>query len=70
MFTVKQAAEQLGVSVGLVYGLCAAGKIRHERFGLGRGTIRISEEAMEEYRQGAQGRFETKLGDLKHIKLR
>ncbi|MCE9530573.1 MAG: helix-turn-helix domain-containing protein [Planctomycetes bacterium] len=52
MLTIKQAAEKLGVSAGLVYGLCAAGKIRHERFGLGRGTIRIPDEAMDEFRQG------------------
>jgi excisionase family DNA binding protein len=50
MFSVKQAAEKLGISVALVYSLCAARKIRHERHGLGRGTIRIPPEAIEEYR--------------------
>ena len=50
MLTVREAAEKLGVSAGLVYGLCAAGQLRHERFGLGRGTIRISDEALGEYR--------------------
>lgn len=53
-FTVKQAAKRLGVSAKLVYALCAAGKIVHERHGLGRGTIRISEEALEDYRRAAQ----------------
>ena len=74
MLTVKQAAENLGVSVALVYALCAAGKIRHERYGLGRGTIRISEEAVEEYR--AASRVEKAalpghppVGGLKHINL-
>jgi excisionase family DNA binding protein len=52
--TVNDAAEHLGVSTQLVYALCAAGKIVHERYGLGRGTIRISEEALEEYRQRAR----------------
>lgn len=51
--TVKQAAERLGISQSLVYGLVAAGKIRHERHGLGRGTIRIPEDALEEYRRVA-----------------
>jgi excisionase family DNA binding protein len=51
VLTVKQAAERLGVSPGLVYGLCAARKIRHERHGLGRGAIRIPEAALDEYRQ-------------------
>jgi excisionase family DNA binding protein len=50
MLTVPEAAERLGVSTKLVYALCAAGKIVHERYGLGRGTIRITEEAIEEYR--------------------
>ena len=39
--TVNAAAERLGVSTKLVYALCAAGKIVHERYGLGRGTIRM-----------------------------
>ncbi len=48
--TVKQAAEELMISVSLVYALIGAGKIRHERHGLGRGTIRIRKEALDEYR--------------------
>jgi len=52
VLSVKQAAEKLGVSAKLVYSLCAGGKIVHERHGLGRGTIRIAEEALEEYRRG------------------
>lgn len=50
--TVKQAAEELRVSVSLVYALCAARKLRHERIGLGRGVIRIPPEALDEYRRG------------------
>lgn len=51
LLTVKQAAEQIGISPGLVYALCAARRIRHERHGLGRGRILIPEEAIEEYRR-------------------
>jgi excisionase family DNA binding protein len=51
MLSVKQAADRLGVLAKLVYALCAQGKIAHERHGLGRGTIRIAEEAMEECRE-------------------
>ena len=51
LLSVKQAAERLGVSVALVYGLCERRRIRHERHGLGRGTIRIPEDAIEEYRR-------------------
>src|SRR5687768_13376909 len=51
MLSVKQAAERLGISVALVYALCAQKRIRHERHGLGRGVIRIPEDAIEEYRR-------------------
>jgi len=70
MLSVKQAAEQLGISAKLVYALCASGQIVHERHGLGRGTIRITEQALEEYR----GRARVEHGSstpivLKHIKV-
>lgn len=73
MLTVKQAATELGISASLVYGLCAAGKIRHERHGLGRGTIRIPREALDEYRKlstvsGTDGGCATIL-KLQHLKL-
>lgn len=51
MLTVTKAAERLGISPALVYALCAARKIRHERHGLGRGKIIITDEALEEYRK-------------------
>lgn len=50
-YTVKTAAEELGISVALTYALVAAKKLRHERHGLRRGTIRIPEDAIEEYRR-------------------
>lgn len=51
MFTVKQAAAELGVSVSLMYALISARKIAHERHGLGRGVIRVTAEALENYRR-------------------
>jgi excisionase family DNA binding protein len=54
MLTVKQAAERLRVSTALIYALCAGGKIVYERYGLGRGTIRISDEDLEAYRRAAR----------------
>ena len=69
---VREAAAELGVSARLVYGLCATGKIRHERHGLKRGTIRISPAALDEYRQSAV--VSSPGGDgvagLRHITLR
>jgi excisionase family DNA binding protein len=54
--TVKEAAERLEICPGLVYALCRAGVIRHSRVGMPgtRGTIRISEEAVAEYRQARE----------------
>ena len=45
--SVRETADRLGVSTALVYALCARKRIRHERHGLGRGTIKITEEALE-----------------------
>jgi excisionase family DNA binding protein len=51
LLSVREAAERLGVSPALVYGLCARKRIRHERHGLGRGVIKIPEDALEEYQR-------------------
>jgi excisionase family DNA binding protein len=51
VLTVKQTAERLRISPALVYALCAARKLRHERYGLGRGKILVPEDAIEEYRR-------------------
>ena len=51
-FSVRETAKDLAVSVATVYGLCSRRLIRHQRIGLGRGTIRIPEDAIEEYRRG------------------
>jgi excisionase family DNA binding protein len=50
-FSVAEAARELGVSRATVYGLCGRKRLRHERHGLGRGTIRIPEDALDEYRR-------------------
>jgi excisionase family DNA binding protein len=54
MLTVKGAAQILNVSPALVYALCTQGAIEHERYGLGRGTIRISDQALSEYQERAR----------------
>jgi excisionase family DNA binding protein len=68
--TVKQAAQELGISLSLVYALLAAGKIRHERHGLGRGTIRIPREALDEYRKSVETKPKAaSVPVLKHLKV-
>jgi excisionase family DNA binding protein len=54
MLTVKQASEILNVSQGLIYALCAQGKLEHERYGLRRGTIRIHEDALAQFQAQAK----------------
>lgn len=41
LLTVKQAADRLGVSQRTIYDLVACGRLRCQRVGVGRGTIRI-----------------------------
>lgn len=50
--TVAEVAKVLEVSPRLVYLLCETGKLRHHRFGTGRGTIRISSDDLTAYRDG------------------
>jgi len=53
---VKDVAERLEVGVSTVYQLIAEGRLDCDRHGVGRGTIRVSEEQLAEYR--AAGRPE------------
>ena len=53
LLSVKEASQRLAVSRGCIYELIASGKLAHARIGCGRGTIRIPEEAVEEYLEAA-----------------
>jgi excisionase family DNA binding protein len=69
--TVKEAAQRIGISASLVYGLCSLGLIRHSRHGRPgrRGTIRISVEAIAEYMAACEKeRPLVDEGPLKHIR--
>jgi len=68
MYTVKEAATILTISVSAVYALCAVGRIRHDRHGVGRGTIRIPHEALDEYRKAAEATTPAPAVRLKHIR--
>jgi len=58
LFTVAEVSEQLNVSRGTIYNLCATGELPHRRIGIGRGCIRITEEDLKEYldRKKVKGR--------------
>lgn len=47
--TVKQIAARWNVAKSTVYSIIAAGRLPATRYGLGRGTIRVSLEAVEKY---------------------
>jgi excisionase family DNA binding protein len=49
MYTVNEIAGKLHVSVSTVYNAVESGELPHHRFGRGRGTIRVSEEQLEQF---------------------
>ncbi len=51
--TVREAAIRLSVSESTVYALVRNGLLRCVRNGLGRGTVRISAEQLQQYLEGA-----------------
>ena len=71
LMTVKQASRLLSISPATVYALVAEGKLKAHRFGLKRGTIRISEEALREYQDEAkvEPKRPTLALNLKHVTL-
>lgn len=79
MLTVKQVAEQLNLTAQLIYQLIQSGKLPVHRFGNGRGTIRISQEDLNQFidscRQVASPRDVPRVTrpsrqpPLKHIRL-
>jgi excisionase family DNA binding protein len=50
-YSVKEAALQLGVSPSTLYNLIASKRIVHQRIGLKRGRIIITDDALEEFRR-------------------
>jgi excisionase family DNA binding protein len=69
--TVKQVAAQLACSEATVYGLCNGHLMGHLRLGIGRGTIRISEEDLAAFMASRQVRPcpPVNAAGLKHIKV-
>jgi excisionase family DNA binding protein len=72
--TVKQVAERLGVSNASVYRLIEAGQLSAHRIGVGRGTLRVSEAALESYLRSVEvvvggEDFRPSRGPLRHIDL-
>jgi excisionase family DNA binding protein len=56
--TVRETAKRLEVSQSTIYALVAAGRLRCVRHGLKRGVIRITEQQLADYMDGAQPKVE------------
>jgi excisionase family DNA binding protein len=70
LYTVAETAEKLKVSAATVYALCSSKKLAHNRIGVGRGAIRISDESIESYLQSnAVGTSVSPPPKLKFLKL-
>ena len=54
VFTVAEVASNLKVSRSTVYNAIETGALPHHRFGKGRGTIRISDEQLQQYLNSTQ----------------
>lgn len=70
LLTVKEVAVRLGISPSLVYELCKAAVIRCTRHGRPgrRGTIRITEESVNEYLAACEGGERLTEEPLRHIR--
>lgn len=53
--SIKQVAERLRASPATIYRLCDSGKLPSYRVGVGRGTIRVREEDLQKFTEGAKG---------------
>jgi excisionase family DNA binding protein len=52
--TVREVSKKLEISVSMVYALCGSGRLPHTRIGLGRGTIRVSDEDIRGFLAGCR----------------
>lgn len=49
MLKITEVAKRLRISLACAYGLVESGKLACYRIGVGRGTIRVSEEQLQEF---------------------
>jgi len=68
--TAKQAAARAAVSLSLIYAWCRTGMLKHSRFGIRRGCIRIAESDLLAFLAECERRGQPSLAGsppLKHI---
>lgn len=72
--SVREYAEEFGISPATVYAMCAQKKLAHVRLGVGRGTIRIPTDQADDYdskvglKEQPAGPQKTKQGKLHHLR--
>ena len=69
MLTVKQVAQRLNVSQSIIYALVEKGQIVCHRIGVGRGSIRISEEDLACYLKSCRNTASSNRPKLRHLNL-
>lgn len=69
MLTVTDVATRWKCSPQLVYALVAEGKLACFRLGLGRGTIRFTEEQLQAFLEATQVTPTPSHPPLKHIRV-
>ncbi|MGI8980556.1 MAG: helix-turn-helix domain-containing protein [Pirellulaceae bacterium] len=60
LLTVAEAAQEAGVGLSTMYALCDRGQIESVRIGQGRGTVRISKNALAGLRRKGASRWQAK----------
>ena len=70
MHTVGEIAKRLKVSCSTVYSLVEQGLLRCHRIGMKRGTIRITEEQLQEFLKATEVKPASSVpSELRHIRL-
>jgi len=65
MYTVGEIAKKLRVSLACAYALVESGQLACYRIGTGRGTIRISDEHLQQFLKRAQVRETSAQGHIR-----
>jgi excisionase family DNA binding protein len=70
MYTVEEIANKLKVSCSTVYSLVEQGLLRCHRIGVKRGTIRVTEEQLQEFLTTTEVKPTSSApSELRHIRL-
>lgn len=69
MKTIAEIAQLLRVSKQVVYALVQSGQLIAHRIGVGRGTIRVTDEDFEAFLNSCRDKPQLKTSSISHLKL-